>query len=142
MMYTSRTSGDRHELSPAAHPGLSYARVNVHPAFPTTCLCLLMVAIALQSCERPSQIEQEKRRTLTEDERYIVKLYLKITEIEENLQDNPEARKKKWEELRKEFEPARIQRILRDLERDPKRWLAIYGRITEVLERRTQDGAT
>jgi hypothetical protein len=122
---------------------MSSAGVTVHPAFLTTCLCLLVISIAiLQSCERPSHVEQEKKRTLTGDERYIVKLYLKITEIEENLQDNPEERRKKWEELRDEFEPARIQRILQDLEQDPKRWLAIYGRINEVLERREQDGST
>lgn len=142
-MYTRRTAGDRYELSPGAYPTLSSARVTVNPAFLTTCLCLILITIAiLQSCERPSHVEQEKKRTLTEDERYIVKLYLKITEIEENLQDNPKERKKKWEELRDEFEPTRIQRILQDLEQNPKRWLAIYGRINEVLERRRQDDST
>jgi hypothetical protein len=107
------------------------------------CLCLILpAALILHSCERPSPVDKLKRRTLTEDERYIVKLYMKITEIEENLQDNPELREKKWDELRREFDPERIRRILRELERDPERWLAVYGRISELLDRRGERGST
>ena len=107
------------------------------------CLCLLLLAIAiLQSCERPSPVDKVKKRTLTEDERYIVKLYMKITEIEENLQDNPELNEKKWDELRREFDPELIRRILRELEGEPERWLAVYGRISELLDRRKERGST
>ena len=108
-----------------------------------TCLSMLLLAVAaLQSCERPSPVAQETKRTLTEDERYIVKLYMKITEIEENLQDNPESREKKWDEIGAEFDIDRVRRILTELEKDPKRWLAIYGRISELLKRREQEDAT
>jgi hypothetical protein len=109
----------------------------------TICLLILLPVIAfLQSCERPSPVEKEKKRTLTEDERYIVQLYMKITEIEENLQDNPDARDEKYGELRREFDPARIRRILLELEQNPDRWLAIYGRINELLERRERTPST
>jgi len=126
------------------HPVGLRASLSIRPTgFLTICLYLLLLAIAvLQSCERPSPIEKEKKRTLTEDERYIVKLYMKITEIEENLQDNPELREKKWDELQREFDPDRVRRILLELEKDPDRWLAIYGRISELLERLEEPGST
>ncbi len=116
----------------------------VRPAgFLAICLCLLLLATQiLQSCERPNPVDNVKKRTLIEDERYIVKLYMKIIEIDENLQDNPELREKKWGELRREFDPERIRRILRELEKDPERWLAVYGRINELLDRRKDQGST
>jgi hypothetical protein len=75
-------------------------------------------------------------RTLTPDERYIVNLYMKITETEEYLQDNPGEREKKWDELRAEIDSTRVTAILTELERDPERWLPIYNRINELLKRR------
>jgi hypothetical protein len=89
----------------------------------------------LSSCEPPGQVESEKSRTLTPDERYIVELYVKINEIEENLQDNPEETEKKWAELRAEIDVERVERILTELEEDPQRWLAIYARINERIKR-------
>lgn len=105
-------------------------------------LILFLLTALPTACERPGSVHEEKGRTLTADERYIVMLYMKITEIEENLQDNPEERDKKWNDIRREFDPERVQRILKELEKNPKRWLAIYGRINELSKRRNADRAT
>jgi len=64
---------------------------------------------------------------------------MKITEFEENLQDNPEAAEEKREELRAEIDLERIERILAELERDPERWLAVYNRVNELKRRRAPD---
>ena len=104
-------------------------------AYPA-CLPLLILAFAavVVSCHGPA--EEDASPTLTEDERYIVLLYMKITEIEMNLQDNPEEQGKKWDELRTEFDPARIRAALDGLEKDPARWVAVYERISELTQRR------
>jgi hypothetical protein len=138
-----KTATERRAYAPVPYPIEQCTTLCVRPAGSLTiCLCLLLLAIQmLQSCERPSPVDKAKKRTLTEDERYIVKLYMKITEIEENLQDNPELREKKWDELRREFDPERVRRILQELEREPERWLAVYGRIGELLDRREKHGS-
>lgn len=81
-------------------------------------------------------MRNKKDKTLTADERYIVELYMKITEVKENLQDNPEERDKKYEELRQEIDTERVRKILLELEKDPERWLTVYTRINELLMRR------
>ena len=103
------------------------------------CIILIISASLPLGCQQHNRIEEQKSRTLTPDERYLIELYMKITEFEENLQDNPEAAEEKREELRAEIDLERIGRILDELERDPERWLAIYNRIDELKRRRQPD---
>ena len=103
-------------------------RYTLVPAF-----CILLI---LTACQQRNPVEQEKSKTLTADERYLVDLYMKITEIEENLQDNPEAAAKKRDELKQEIDVERVRKILLELEKNPRRWLVVYNRINELLKRR------
>jgi len=64
---------------------------------------------------------------------------MKITEFEENLQDNPEWSEEKRGELRDDIDLERIKRVLDKLEQNPKRWLAVYNRIHELKRRQTPD---
>lgn len=110
-------------------------RLRTGPARPVRALLApLVVALCLAAagCDRPDSIEEEKSRTLSADERYLVELYLKINDLEKNLQINPEDSLKKWDELRASVDTARVQRALRALEDDPERWVGIYGRINEL----------
>ncbi len=66
---------------------------------------------------------------------------MKITEFEENLQDNPEGSEEKRKELLGEVDLDRIKRILDELEQDPERWLAVYNRIHELENRRRSDSS-
>jgi hypothetical protein len=97
---------------------------------------LILSTILFHSCQSQDPVGQEKGRTLSDDERYIVALFMKINEIEENLQDNPEESEKKWDELREEYDPERVRRIILELEEDPERWIAVHSRIVELLRRR------
>jgi len=97
---------------------------------------LILLTVLIHSCQSQDPVGQEKGRTLSDDERYIVALFMKINEIEENLQDNPEESEKKWDELREEYDPARVRRIILELEKDPERWIAVHSRIVELLRRR------
>lgn len=145
MMSSSRRRTPEERLhGPLPHRGAPATRPRIRSNGPVIIvLCLLSLAAAvLQSCERPGPVKAIKKSTLTEDERYIVKLYMKIIEIEENLQDNPDMRERKWNEVRREFDAARIERIFHELEKKPERWLAVYGRIGELIERREERGAT
>lgn len=81
-------------------------------------------------------MEEQKTRTLTPDERYLIEIYMKITEFEENLQDNPEGAEEKRKELLGGIDLERIERILDGLEQNPERWLAVYSRIHELENRR------
>lgn len=102
-------------------------------------LTLILSAGLLVGCQQHNRLEEQKTRTLTPDERYLIELYMKITEFEENLQDNPELAEEKREDLREEIDIERIKRVLDELEQDPKRWLAIYNRIHELKRRRAPD---
>lgn len=102
-------------------------------------LTLILSACLLLGCQQHNRLEEQKARTLTPDERYLIELYMKITEFEENLQDNPEWSEEKKEELREEIDLERIKRVLDELEQNPKRWLAIYNRIHELKRRRASD---
>jgi hypothetical protein len=102
-------------------------------------ILLLSAAVLLPACQQQDPVEREKNRILTPDERYLIELYMKITEIEENLQDNPEALEEKREELRKEIDLDRLRLVLQELERDPDRWLAIYNRIHVLQSRRSAE---
>jgi hypothetical protein len=64
---------------------------------------------------------------------------MKITEFEENLQDNPEGSEEKREKLREEMDLERIKRVLDQLEQNPERWVAVYNRIHELENRRKPD---
>lgn len=102
-------------------------------------ITLLLSASLLFGCQQHNRLEEQKNRTLTPDERYLIELYMKITEFEENLQDNPEGYEEKSEELRDEIDLERIKRVLNELEQNPKRWLAVYNRLHELKRRRTPD---
>lgn len=102
-------------------------------------IILIISASFLLGCQRHNQLEEQKTRTLTPDERYLIELYLKITEFEENLQDNPEGSEEKREELREDTDLERIKRVLDELEQNPERWLAVYNRIHELESRRRPD---
>jgi len=93
---------------------------------------ILAACIAAAGCERPDSVDEEKSRELSADERYLVELYLKINDLEKNLQMNPEDSLKKWEEIRASVDTARVHRALLSLESDPERWVGIYGRINEL----------
>jgi len=93
---------------------------------------VLAVCVSTAGCEKPDSVDDEKSRDLSADERYLVELYLKINDLEKNLQMNPEDSLKKWDELRASVDTARVQRALRGLENDPERWVGIYGRINEL----------
>ncbi len=113
-----------------------YWRVSLifrRPMILTFCAVLIATTIG---CSKPQEIASEKNSTLTPDERYIVQLYMKINDLEKNLQENPSDSIKKWDELRGEVDEDRIRAILTDLEKDPERWLPVYGRITELLDRK------
>ena len=98
-------------------------------------LALMLALSSIPGCQGRDAVEQQKDRPLSPDERYLVELYMKITEIEENLQDNPEALEEKRAELREEIDLERIRRVLLELEQDPERWLAVYNRIFELQQR-------
>lgn len=108
----------------------------LHRTLATMLLLAVMLTLSfLPACQSRDPITQQKERPLSPDERYLVELYMKITEIEENLQDNPEALDEKRAELREEIDLERIKRILLELEQDPERWLAVYNRIFELQQR-------
>jgi hypothetical protein len=91
------------------------------------------VVILVSACEKPDTIGAEKARTLTPDERYLVQLYLKIDDLERNLQDNPSDSARKWSELRASVDTARVRRTIAELEKNPRRWLGIYARINDLM---------
>ena len=135
-----KTEGCRRLTTPSPTPeaGRSAAscRLMTRARPYSACAALILsAALLLLACERPADLDSEKTSTLTPDERYIVELYMKINELERNLQDNPADSTKKWEELRGQYDEERVRRILSHLEEDPERWLPVYNRIDELLER-------
>lgn len=102
----------------------------------TLALAASMLAAATllaAGCEKPDTINSEKAKDLTPDERYLVQLYLKINDLEENLQDNPADSARKWDEFKATVDTARVNRIITTLEDDPTRWLGIYTRINDLM---------
>ncbi len=94
------------------------------------------ILISIQAgCGQPDSVSTEKGKTLTPDERYLVELYMKINNLEINLQDNPADSAKKWDELRGTVDRERVQRTLEELKKDPERWITVYGRINELYSR-------
>jgi hypothetical protein len=94
---------------------------------------LAAATLLAAGCEKPDTISSEKARDLTPDERYLVQLYLKINDLEGNLQDNPADSARKWDELKASVDTARVRRTISELEKDPKRWLAVYTRINDLM---------
>ena len=94
---------------------------------------LAAAALLAAGCERSDTIESEKARDLTPDERYLVQLYLKINDLEENLQDNPADSARKWDELKASVDTARVRRAIAELEKDPTRWLGVYTRVNDLM---------
>ena len=90
------------------------------------------------SCQNPDPAAKDKQRSLTPDERYLVDYYMKIIEFEKSLHDNPALREEKRSELERRMDKERIQRTIATLEKNPERWLAIYGRINELQLRALQ----
>ena len=93
---------------------------------------LTAAALLVAGCETPDTISSEKARDLTPDERYLVRLYLKINDLEKNLQDNPADSARKWDELKASVDTARVRATIAGLEKDPTRWLGVYTRINEL----------
>ena len=94
---------------------------------------LVAAALLAVGCEKPDTISSEKTRGLTPDERYLVQLYLKINDLEENLQDNPADSARKWDELKASVDTTRVRQTIAELEKDPKRWLGVYTRINDLM---------
>jgi hypothetical protein len=94
---------------------------------------LAAAALLGSGCENPDTISTEKTKDLTPDERYLVQLYLKINELEGNLQDNPADSARKWDEFKASVDTARVNRAIATLEDDPRRWLGIYTRINDLM---------
>ncbi len=107
-------------------------RISFHviPAFLPVFFLLL-----LQGCGQPDGTIADKDNSLTPDERYIVELYMKINELEKNLQDNPSDSTKKWDALKKNIDRESVLRAFSELENDPERWHIVYSRIDKLLER-------
>lgn len=93
---------------------------------------LVAAALLAAGCENPDTVGTEKTKNLTPDERYLVQLYLKINDLERNLQDNPADSAIKWDELKASVDTAWVRRTIDGLEKDPKRWLGVYTRINDL----------
>ena len=97
---------------------------------------LLPVTLILsQGCEHSGDFLPDKATALTPDEQYIVQLYVKINELEKNLQDNPSDSLKKWETLKEDIDRERILRTVEKLKENPERWYAVFSRIELLMER-------
>ena len=92
------------------------------------------ILIISQGCEHSGDSLPDKGTTLTPDEQYIVQLYMKINELEKNLQDNPSDSLKKWEELKEEIDKERILKTIEALKENPERWHAVFSRIELLME--------
>ena len=95
---------------------------------------ILSSAVLFAGCSE-NDTDRARDRTLTADERYLVQLYVKIHKLETNLQNNPEELSKKLAELKAGADSTRINRTLRELEKNPVKWIAVYNRINTLLER-------
>ncbi|MCU0639126.1 MAG: hypothetical protein MUF59_04570 [Candidatus Krumholzibacteria bacterium] len=96
-------------------------------------ILIAALAIILPSCGESSRPVYESGGPLSPDERYIVQLYVKINDLEKNLQDNPSDSLKLRAEFRAGVDSARVVRILGELEKKPERWFSVYSRINELL---------
>ena len=94
---------------------------------------LAAAALLAAGCGKPGTVDTEKAKDLTPDEMYLVQLYLKINDLEINLQDNPADSARKWDELKASVDTARVRRTIAGLENDPKRWLGVYTRINDLM---------
>lgn len=94
-----------------------------------------LLTLSFFGCSEHGNGDIEKNRTLTPDERYLVNTYVKIHKIEKNLQNNPEELEKKLLEIKNTTDSTVIRKALDNLEKEPGRWIAVYGRIIELLER-------
>jgi hypothetical protein len=102
-------------------------------------IIILMAAFTYTGCSRPEQPGSGDYGTLTPDERYIVELYMKINDLEQNLHDNPVDSLKKWEELSAGIDSSRVHKALEELEKDPERWNAVFSRISELQQRQSRE---
>ncbi|MBD3178296.1 MAG: hypothetical protein GF417_01110 [Candidatus Latescibacteria bacterium] len=114
------------------HTGCSGAGYHIIILHILAVITISMILITGCSGDNP---ETARDRTLTEDERYLVQLYVKIHKLETNLQNNPRELSKKLEELKSGADSVRIARTLDKLEEDPVKWIAVYNRINTLLER-------
>jgi len=96
-------------------------------------ILIAALAILLPCCGETSRPVSESGGPLSPDERYIVQLYVKINDLEKNLQDNPSDSVKIRAEFRAGVDSARVVRILGELEKKPERWFPVYSRINELL---------
>ena len=94
---------------------------------------LAAATLLVAGCDDPGTVDSEKARNLTPDERYLIQLYLKINDLEKNLQDNPADSARKWDELKASVDTARVRSTIAELKNDPKRWLGVYKRINDLM---------
>ncbi len=99
------------------------------PFFSVAMLAFLILASIFPSCGNTDRVEALKKRSLDEDERYLVDYYIKIIEFEKEQFESQEGREKRRTEREQELDTERLNRVLARLEKDPQRWLAIYDRI-------------
>ena len=109
------------------------SNLRAHKRALTLAAAVLLAAAFAAGCDKPDTISSEKARDLTPDERYLVQLYLKINDLEKNLQDNPADSARKWDELKASVDTARVNRTIAELEKDPERWLGVYTRINDLM---------
>ncbi len=106
-----------------------------NPPAASAAVILLLAAISLCGCSSEKSNDMEDDQTLTSDERYLANTYVKIHKIEKNLQSNPEEIEKNLAQIREQTDSARIHKTVQGLQKNPKRWISVYGRINELLER-------
>jgi hypothetical protein len=107
----------------------------INPAGALFILTAILISAAFLTGCSENNVYTARERTLTDDERYLVQLYVKIHKLETNLQDNPAELSKKLNELGERADSARVARTLKRLEEDPVKWIAVYNRINTLLER-------
>lgn len=95
-------------------------------------LIVLSFASLLSSCRSPDPVELQRKRNLNADERYLVEYYIKIIEFEKEQFETLEQKEARRKELETEFDMERLRKVLSELAKDPRRWLAIYYRINEI----------
>jgi hypothetical protein len=87
-----------------------------------------MLCGALAGCSRsPSQPD------LTQDERRLVDLYVRLTVLESLRQDAPDSSEAGFRRLAQSYDSTAVRRRLDALSTDPRRWQVVYDAIARRL---------